>query len=255
MGPNGSGKSTLMNIICGLVSPTSGEVTYDLKDKNRLFKQLGYLPQTCNFYPDFTVFDFLYYMSTLKGIHDRDIDKKIILALKKVNLDSKQYSKINSLSGGMQRRLGIAQAIINNPQILILDEPTTGLDPKERVSFKRLISDLGTDKIVIISTHIVSDVEDMADNIIFLKKGNVVLTGTHTSVLKTIEDKVWIAIVDQNEAKQFEERYVISKTQHLPNKYIQYRIISDSKPCSSAKQVFPTLEDVYLSIFNQGSGE
>lgn len=257
LGPNGSGKSTLMNLLCGLISPTSGKIMYGTidisKNKDVLYEQLGYLPQTFNFYPDFTVSDFLTYLGTLKGIHLDDLKTKINIALKKVNLTTKIDKKIKNLSGGMQRRLGIAQAIINDPKILVLDEQTTGLDPRERASFKKLVSDLAKDRLVIVSTHIVSDIADIADNIIFLKKGSIVLTGNIDKILKTINGNVWLATVDQESGEKLEEQYIISKAYYLPNNDIQYRIISDNRPCELAKPSTSCLDDVYLSIFNEVS--
>lgn len=180
LGANGAGKTTLMSMICGVKSPTSGKITFDGVDvKEEKYREyLGYLPQDFGYYPNFTGRDFLRYMAAIKGINKADAENRINELLKIVNLEDAADRKMKSYSGGMKQRIGIAQAVLNNPQILVLDEPTAGLDPKERVRFRNLIDELGQDCIVILSTHIVSDVEHIADRILMMNNGEFVFDGT-----------------------------------------------------------------------------
>lgn len=193
LGANGAGKTTLMRMICGILKPSKGEITF--KDTDVYFNVheemyrdiLGYLPQDFGYYPNFTGKDFLMYMASLKGLEKSSAKRKIDELLKIVNLEKSANKKIKTYSGGMKQRLGIAQAVLNNPKILVLDEPTAGLDPKERVRFRNLIAELGKDSIVILSTHIVSDVEHIADRIIMMKNGNLIFDGKTTDIEEDLE--------------------------------------------------------------------
>lgn len=193
LGANGAGKTTLMRMICGILKPSKGEITF--KDTDVYFNVheemyrdiLGYLPQDFGYYPNFTGKDFLMYMASLKGLEKSSAKRKIDELLKIVNLEKSANKKIKTYSGGMKQRLGIAQAVLNNPKILVLDEPTAGLDPKERVRFRNLIAELGKDSIVILSTHIVSDVEYIADRIIMMKNGNLIFDGKTTEIEEDLE--------------------------------------------------------------------
>ena len=189
LGANGAGKSTLMRMMCGILSPTEGEITYNGIDvsKEEYRNVLGYLPQDFGYYPDFTAMDFLMYMSALKGLDNIDSKIKSIGLLKTVGLYEKRKQKIKTFSGGMKQRLGIAQALLNDPEVIILDEPTAGLDPKERVKFRNIIAELGKDNIVLLSTHIVSDIEKIADRIIVIKDGKVVFDGKEEEAGKDLE--------------------------------------------------------------------
>lgn len=192
LGANGAGKTTLMRMICDIQKPTSGQIKYNGTDIKKLGEDyrniLGYLPQDFGYYPDFTAYDFLMYIASLKGITKEKAEMRIDELLQIVNLENERKQKVKTFSGGMKQRLGIAQAMLNNPKILILDEPTAGLDPKERVKFRNLISSFSQDKIVILSTHIVSDVESIADEIIFMKEGKPVLIGTAQEILRKAEN-------------------------------------------------------------------
>ena len=190
LGANGAGKTTLMRMICGILKPTGGTVTFQgIPASSEEFKDmLGYLPQDFGYYPDFTGMDFLMYMALLKGINKTAARKRCKELLDLVGLSGMEKKKIKTYSGGMKQRLGIAQAILNRPRLLVLDEPTAGLDPKERVRFRNLIAELGKENIVLLSTHIVSDVEKIADRILMMKEGQLIFNGTFAAIGETLED-------------------------------------------------------------------
>lgn len=189
LGENGAGKTTLMRMICGILKPTSGKISFNHMDvSEELYRDvLGYLPQSFGYYPEYTGMDFLMYMAALKGIEKRTAKKKCAKLLQIVNLEAAAKKKIRTYSGGMKQRLGIAQAMLNDPEILILDEPTAGLDPKERVRFRNLIKELGKNSIVIISTHIVSDIECIADRILMMKDGQFIYDGRMEDISMDLE--------------------------------------------------------------------
>lgn len=190
LGANGAGKTTLMRMICGILKPTGGSVALDGIDvaDERYRDGLGYLPQDFGYYPNFTGWDFLMYMSALKGIEKKQAKKRAKDLLEIVGLESMEGKKIKTYSGGMKQRLGIAQALLNDPKLIVLDEPTAGLDPKERVKFRNLIAELGKENIVILSTHIVSDVEHIADRILMMKDGQIIFNGNREDVGKDLEE-------------------------------------------------------------------
>lgn len=190
LGANGAGKTTLMRIVCGILKPTSGTITFDGIDvsEERYRSMLGYLPQDFGYYPEFTGEDFLLYMAALKGMRKPQARRKTVELLKLVSLHDVAKKKIKTYSGGMKQRLGIAQALLNQPKLLVLDEPTAGLDPKERVRFRDLIKDLGKDSIVLLSTHIVSDIEHIADDILMMKSGQLIYQGKWTDKSGNLEE-------------------------------------------------------------------
>ena len=190
LGANGAGKTTLMRMVCGILKPTSGTITFDGIDvsEERYRSMLGYLPQDFGYYPEFTGEDFLLYMAALKGMRNPQARRKTVELLKLVSLHDVAKKKIKTYSGGMKQRLGIAQALLNQPKILVLDEPTAGLDPKERVRFRDLIKDLGKDSIVLLSTHIVSDIEHIADDILMMKSGQLIYQGKWTDKSGNLEE-------------------------------------------------------------------
>lgn len=253
LGANGAGKTTLMRMICDIQKPTSGQIKYNGKDIKTLGEDyrsvLGYLPQDFGYYPDFTAYDFLMYIAALKGLSKEKAEIKLNELLSIVNLEHERRQKIKTFSGGMKQRLGIAQAVINNPKILILDEPTTGLDPKERVKFRNLISSFSKDKIIILSTHIVSDIEFIADRIIVMKDGNKILTGTPEELLQNLKDNVWKCIVyDKKDVDILNHKYCITNI-HQENNAIELRIVSRISPSPNAVNVQASLEDLYLTYF------
>ena len=255
LGANGAGKTTLFRIICGLMKPNHGSIQYDHKDivlqAEKYRSILGFLPQDFRYYPDFTGLNFMMYIASLKGLHVKYAKKRCLELLAQVGLDDVKNKKIRKYSGGMKQRLGIAQAMINNPEVIILDEPTVGLDPKERVKFRKLISSFAEKKIVLLSTHIVSDVEYIADEIIILKKGRIENSGSITYLLKEIQNCVWECLVSEKDVNQIEQLYTVSNRKYGEDGVV-LRIVSKEKPFIDAKQVVPTLEDLYLFYFREG---
>ncbi|NFG97436.1 ABC transporter ATP-binding protein [Clostridium sporogenes] len=253
LGANGAGKTTLMRMICGVLTPTSGEV--ELNGKNTIsmgedYRDLiGYLPQNFGYYPDFTAKEFMLYIASLKGLIPSFAKNKTKELLSMVGLDSVSNKKIRTFSGGMKQRLGIAQAVLNDPKILVLDEPTAGLDPKERVRFRNLISDLSKKKIIILSTHIVSDVEYIADEILIMKNGNIISQNSVDGLIKEIENSVWKCTISESEEDYFCNKYCIVNLQHNRNGSLDLRIISRKKPIDNAVNVPSSLEDLYLYHF------
>ena len=258
LGVNGAGKTTLMRMICTLLTPTSGKILCDGKDILKMEGEyrnlLGYLPQEFGFYPEFSVKDYLLYIASLKGIRPVVAKKRVKELLEQVGLSKAANKKMKKLSGGMKRRVGIAQAILNNPKILILDEPTAGLDPTERVRFRNMISELSKERIVILSTHIVSDVEYIANEIWLMKNGRLMQQGSLDVVLDSMPEKVWSFVTSQAEAEKFMKQCKVSNMK-TDRDGVELRIISAQQPSASAKAVQPNLEDVFLYYFGEKGGE
>lgn len=254
LGANGAGKTTLFRIICRLMEPTHGSIKFNGKNVNQQAEayrtNLGFLPQDFSYYPDFTGMRFMLYIAALKGMNNTVAKKRSLELLKQVGLEEMKDIKIRKYSGGMKQRLGIAQAMLNNPQILILDEPTVGLDPKERVKFRKLISSFANNKIVILSTHIVADVEYIADEIIVLKKGMILNKGTTDILLKEIQNHVWECFVNMVQINLFEDKFIVSNRKYTENGAV-LRIVSTNQPALNAKKVEPSLEDLYLYYFRE----
>ena len=259
LGPNGSGKSTLMNIITDNLKADSGEITYTsddgvteniLKMGVRFREKLGFMPQYPGLYPNFTVERFMWYMAALKGLPKEKAKKEIPEILAAVELDDVPKRKIGALSGGMKQRLTLAQAVLGDPEILILDEPTAGLDPKQRISIRNYISRIAFNKIVIIATHVVSDIEFIARDIIMLKKGVIVDNAPPHELTKKIEGKVWNVPCLESEIQSMQNTFRVTNiARDEESGNVSLRVLSDEKPSEDSKIVTPTLEDYYLYIF------
>ena len=256
LGANGAGKTTFLRMICGVLTPDSGEISLDRFSVNEEEYRncLGYLPQKFGYYPNFTAWDFLMYMAALKGISRNRAKVRIEELLEAVNLKGAEKKKIAAFSGGMKQRLGIAQALLNNPKLLVLDEPTAGLDPKERVKFRNMISRLGKDRIVLLSTHIVSDVEYIADEILLMKEGSILHEGSLPEILKPIEGKVWECRVNSSEEAQILEQYAVVNMREESQGTL-LRVVGEESPSENAVSVEATLEDLYLYYFAGEGGE
>ncbi len=258
LGVNGAGKTTLMRMICTLLKPTDGQILCNGRDIFEMDGEyrtlLGYLPQDFGFYPDFTVVEYLNYIAAIKGLRPGVAKRRIRELLPQVGLAKAAHKKMKTLSGGMKRRAGIAQAMLNDPKILILDEPTAGLDPTERVRFRNLISELSQERIIILSTHIVSDIEYIANEIWLMKDGKIVQQGKLANILASMEVQVWLCHADQRLAHRLMKRFKVSNMKS-EGKTAQLRIISPSCPTEEAIPVEPTLEDVFLYYFGETGGD
>ncbi len=255
LGANGAGKTTLMRMMCGVLNPTSGSISYDGIDvSNEDYRDiLGYLPQDFGYYPEFTAQDFMMYIAALKGLPKNRAREKTAQLLELVSLKNEAKKKIKTFSGGMKQRLGIAQAMLNDPKVLILDEPTAGLDPKERVRFRNLISQMGADRIVLLSTHIVSDIENIADTILVMKSGQLIHSGFFDEIISVISGKVWECTVPQKVADMLMNTYPVINLRNDADG-IFLRLVCDGSPCGNAVNVKETLEDLYLYYFSEERG-
>ena len=258
LGVNGAGKTTLMRMLCTLLTPTSGTITWDGQDIFSLGSAyrnlLGYLPQDFGYYPDFSVQDYLLYIASIKGLRPATARQRMQSLLEQVGLTQVRRQKMKKLSGGMKRRAGIAQAMLNDPKILILDEPTAGLDTKERIRFRNLISELAENRLVLLSTHIVSDVEYIADQILLMKDGSLVHHGTSQQLLAAAPTQVWTCTVPRAQADQLLHQYPVVNLKTLPQG-VQLRVLSQTPPTPEAHPAEMTLEDLFLHYFGETAGE
>ena len=259
LGANGAGKTTLMRMIAGIQKPTSGCVRYDgieigtLKEAYR--DVFGYLPQEFGFYPGFHVWEYLEYIAALKGLGKAETKKKIEGLLEMLSLQEVRKKQISKLSGGMKRRVGIAQAMLNDPEVLILDEPTSGLDPGERVRFRNLLSEFARGRIVLISTHIVSDVEYIATCNAIMKEGRIIATGETEKLVREVDGKVWNAQIDPRELAAFEQRVPILNVDNKEDGDLQVRYLADSAVIPGSVKAEPRMEDLYLWLFPEHARE
>jgi ABC-2 type transport system ATP-binding protein len=258
LGPNGAGKSTLMRILATITQPTEGCVTWNgldiAKSPDALRAVLGYLPQNFGIYPNLNAVEFLEYIAALKGLNRRAARKRIQELLEIVNLFDARKRPLGGYSGGMKQRVGIAQALLNDPQLLIVDEPTVGLDPEERVRFRNLVSDLAGQRIVILSTHIVSDAESAATDIAVVNRGRLIQDAAPERMLQEVDGKVWEWVVSSEELAATRHRHLISSTVHRSDG-VHVRVLSAVKPGSDASLASPTLEDAYLYLLSGANGE
>lgn len=258
LGVNGAGKTTLMRMLTTLVKPTSGTITLDGKDifgLDRSYRNLlGYLPQEFGVYPEFTVQDYLLYIASIKGLRPAAAKERVKALLHQVGLTKARNKKMKALSGGMKRRAGIAQAMLNDPKILILDEPTAGLDPNERIRFRNLISELASDRIVLLSTHIVSDIESIADEILLMKDGTITTSGTAEDLLAAMPEDVWSITVPREAAGNYLKSFKVSNVRSVPGG-TQLRVLSALQPSAEAVLEDATLEDLFLSHFGEKAGD
>lgn len=254
LGPNGAGKTTLINVIVGILKPDLGTVKFNEINIQKLgldyLDKIGYLPQSPLFYKNFKAREFLLYMCAIKGIPKAESEARTEELLKMVNLWEERNKKVGAFSGGMKQRLGIAQVLLNDPDIIILDEPTAGLDPKERIRFRNIISKLSTMKIILLATHIVSDIEYIANEVILIRNGKLIKQDKPTNLIKNMKDKVWEIKVNETEIADILEKYNISNAVFEDEVY-NLRIVSDTKPSKEAININSNLEDVYIYNFRE----
>ena len=258
LGVNGAGKTTLMRMLCTAINPTSGEILWNGKDIFSLGASyrgiLGYLPQNYGFYPDLSVYDYMMYIASIKGLRPIVAKKRALKLLEQVGMAEKRKKKMRTLSGGMIRRVGIAQAMLNDPRILVLDEPTAGLDPNERIRFRNLVSELSEDRLVLLSTHIVSDVEYVANEIILMKEGKFFYTGTSDEIILSMDMSVWNCTVPKRELNNYMKKYLTGNVRTVADG-VELRVLSKTPPARNAVQVVTTLEDAFLLYFGEKAGD
>ena len=251
LGPNGAGKSTLMRILATITQPSHGRVLWNDSDiasnPDALRAVLGYLPQDFGVYPNLSAIEFLDYLAAVKGIPAAAASRRISELLALVNLADAAKRPLGGYSGGMRQRVGIAQALLNDPQLLIVDEPTAGLDPEERVRFRNLLSELSGERIVILSTHIVSDVEAVATSIAILAHGQLLVHGAPEALLSQVTGKIWEVVVPSAELPALRAKHLVSSTAHRSDG-VRARVVADTAPSLAARPLEPSLEDAYLAV-------
>lgn len=258
LGSNGAGKTTLMRMICTLIQPDGGHIFYngrDILQMGRAYRRiLGYLPQEFGFYPEFTVEEYLRYVASIKDLHPALARKRIGELLRQVGMEKYRKKKMKGFSGGMKRRIGIAQAMLNDPKILVLDEPTAGLDPNERIRLRNLLSELSRDRLVLLSTHIVPDVEYIADEILMMKNGRIEETGTAAELIRAMPLHVYLCKVPENQVGDYVKKYRVGNVR-TTSEGAELRILAGQVPAPGAKLAEATLEDVFLYYLGEGEKE
>lgn len=254
LGPNGSGKSTLFRMLATVTTPTTGGFSWDgievRTNKDKFREQLGYLPQDFGIYPNLNAVEFLNYLAAARGIVGSAAKKRVSKLLELVNLTDARKQKLGSMSGGMKQRVGIAQALLNDPQLLIVDEPTAGLDPEERLRFRNLLAELAGDRVVLLSSHIVSDIEAVASSIAVVANGRLLLFKTPSEMIKLIEDMVWEIETDLPTVERLKSEMIVSSTIRV-NDNVKARVIGNLNQMPDANRVTPSLEDAYLYCLDQ----
>lgn len=256
LGRNGAGKTSLMRILATLSVPSSGEVSINgipIKEVSKIREIVGYLPQDFSFYKSMSVYDAMDYLGLLSNIPDKIRKERILTLLERVNLKENVKTKVRALSGGMKRRLGIAQALLHNPGILIVDEPTAGLDPEERIRFRNLLSDFADDRIVLLSTHIASDIESTCDGVAVLNEGRLIFHGSTGELIQRAEGKVWLITASKEMDRHIKDKYVCLNMSNTGTG-VQYRILSDTPPEEKGVIQSPALEDGYMYLLYQTEG-
>lgn len=251
LGPNGAGKTTLMRILATLLPPTAGEVSVggvSIRERELIRAKTGYLPQEFAFYPHLTVYEVMDYLAILAGIHDRQQRRvQIVERLQQVNLWDQRKTKARALSGGMKRRLGIAQALLNDPEVIIVDEPTAGLDPEERVRFRNLLSDFAVKRTVILSTHIVGDIEFACEKVAILDRGTILYQGKVKELIDRADGFVWTVQADREEVNMIRHQFKVIS--YVPSDdLVTFRLLAKDRPTATAEGVRPTIEDAYMGL-------
>nr|WP_243865478.1 ATP-binding cassette domain-containing protein [Paenibacillus lupini] len=257
LGPNGAGKSSLIRILAGVMEASSGEILINGMNRKKCEREyrskLGYLPQSLDFYPEFTGQDYLLYIAALKGLKGAAAERKVMELAEQVRLTDDLHRKSVNYSGGMKRRLGIAQSLLNDPEILILDEPTAGLDPYERIKFRNLISLISRDRTVLLSTHIVSDIDSIAKQTVMIKVGKIGKMQTNESFVHAMDGKVWLVMMTVDKLVEYQNNHIISNVLPIGDR-MEVRVVTDDKPFPDAVAAVPTLEDAYLYEFHNEEG-
>ena len=259
LGRNGAGKTTLMKVITTLLKVDSGSITVsgaDINECRKVRDMVGYLPQEFSMYGNMSSYEAMDYLGVLSGLSKKERKDKIPYLLSKVNLQNNMKTKVKAMSGGMKRRLGIAQALLNNPKVLIVDEPTAGLDPEERIRFRNLLSEIAEDRIVILSTHIVGDIEASCEKIAVMDKGNIIFKGLVTELLDKADGKIYSAKVSRVEVEEIKKKYVVTRVLMMAQEAeVRFVVDDDTDVFKGAEPALPNVEDAYMYLMHKNGGE